>query len=131
MRVTRLVAVLMAWLGALSCSAPSGIGPSGPGTVHLRLQTPNIGDGAMKFTLTGPGITGVVAAGDLLIFSRLGAGNTTTIAVFGDLTDGPIVSFDVPDRSDLGEYTATLQQVAGPDNALRSSLSGYKVTVGY
>lgn len=131
MRAARTVAVVLLTLGALSCSPPSGNDRTGPGTVSLRFETPHSGDGAIKFTLVGPGITDLVAAGELIVHSRIGAGNTTTVAVFGALTDGLVVKFDVPDLSDLGDYTATLLQVAGPDNALRSSLTGYKVTVGY
>jgi hypothetical protein len=131
MRRVRVAAMLLLSLVALSCSAPSGNDRSGPGTVQLRFQTPNSGDGAIKFTLNGPGITGVVAAGDLMVYSRLGAGNTTTVAVFGDLADGLIVTFDVPDVAALDDYIATLLQVAGPDNTLRTSLTGYGVTIEY
>ena len=118
-------------IGALSCSSPSGNDLSGPGTVRIRFETPNSDDGAIKLLLSGPGISAIGATGDLMVFSRLGAGGMTTIAAFGDLADGFIVTFDVPDRSDLDKYSATLLEVSGPDNALRGSLTGYKVTVEY
>ena len=127
----RMLSIGVLSIGVLSCSSPSGNDPSGPGTVRIRFETPNSDDGAVKLLLSGPGISAIGATGDLMLFSRLGAGGTTTIAAFGDIADGFIVSFDVPDRSDLDAYSATLLEVSGPDNALRGSLTGYKVTVEY
>jgi hypothetical protein len=127
----RMVAALALALAALSCNAPTGDHRSGPGTVSIRFDSPNTGDGALKLSLSGPGITAVTASGDLMVFSRQGGGTTTTIAIFGELADGLIVTFDVPDLADLESYRATLLEVAGPDNNLRASLAGYSVSVEY
>jgi hypothetical protein len=124
----RIVAALVAALATISC----GDGPtdlSGPGTLTVRFVSAQPGDAAIRFTLYGPAISGIETETDLVLYSF--SPNTTThrIAIFGDLSTGSVLRFDVPDLSELAGYQVQLHEVADGANALRTSLAGYTITV--
>jgi hypothetical protein len=107
----------------------SGTEPT-PGSLSVVLATPHANDRAAMLTLTGPGIADVrPATGGYVVHSRAGAANSVTVAVFGALAAGPLVTFTVPDVAAAAQYTATLGDVADAANILRPTASGYSLTV--
>lgn len=131
MRTTlRLFALAGAVLLA-SCDRGGGGTEPQPGSLNVVLATPHTDDRALLLTLSGPAIADVRAGtGGYVVHSRPGADGSVSVAVFGTLAAGPLVTFTVPDVAGAGQYTATLGDVAGADNALRASVSGYSLTVG-
>lgn len=128
MKALKILTVGLIALGVAvtgSCSSSDG-GPSGgPGTLAVVLDTPNTDDAAIQLTVTGDSIKNVTAPGAFTKFEN-SSGNTVSLVVLGALTDGQLVSFDVPNTS--GSYVAAIVDVAGPDNALRNK-SDYSLTV--
>jgi hypothetical protein len=119
-----LVALLLG--GAGSCTNDSG---PVAGIVIISLTTPNSGvDGAILFSVTGPGaLTQVTPASGLRVFAQP-LGTTTRFAVTGTLTNGAILTLGVPDVGRATQYVATVQDVAASDFQLRSR-AGYSLTV--
>ncbi len=54
---------------------------------------------------------------------------TRRIVLAGDLKTGPLVTFVVPDVSRAPLYSAIVLEVANRDNAVRSSIGAYKLTI--
>ncbi|HUL03702.1 MAG TPA: hypothetical protein VLV16_10780 [Gemmatimonadales bacterium] len=100
-----------------------------PGTLKVKLTTPNAGDGAILFTVSGPApLRSAAAAPSLRLFNEpLAAVNR--FAVTGPLTTGTVITIEVPDISRASAYTATIEQVAATNYQLRPSLVGYSLTV--
>jgi hypothetical protein len=122
-----LVAALL--VGA-ACSNDSTGSVAGAGTLTLRLTTPSSDDGALLFELSGPPIDTTAAANAALqLFTRRTDGSTLIGAVVGTLGDGVIVTLQVPDVAAAARYTARLLEVADRQNVLRTSLSGYALSV--
>lgn len=124
-RVWECLAILLVLAGAGSCrdvTNPAGV-------LTLSLVTPNPGaDGAVLLTVTGPGaLTSVTAANGLRVFSQALAA-TNHFAVTGPLPNGAILTIGVSDVNRVGDYQATIQDVAASDYTLRS-LAGYSLTV--
>jgi hypothetical protein len=124
-RAWECLAILLVLAGVGSCrdvTNPAGI-------LTLSLVTPNPGaDGAVLLTVTGPGaLTSVTAANGLRVFSQTLAA-TNHFAVTGPLPNGAILTIGVSDVNRVGDYTATIQDVAASDYTLRS-LAGYSLTI--
>ena len=123
-----LVTVATLLIGAACSDESTGAG-AGPGTLVLRLTTPHADDGAMLFELSGPPIDSLTAInGSIRLFTRRVDGSTVAGAVVGTLANGAVVTLRVPDVA-AGGYTATVREVADRQNALRTSLAGYALTV--
>lgn len=103
--------------------------PTHAGSFLLTLTTPNTDDAALFFELHGPGITAIRPSNVATRLFADASGTSIRGAIFGPLTVGALVTFDVPDTTKLGDYTATVLDVAGPDNSLRSSSTGYSLRV--
>jgi hypothetical protein len=126
---------ILATVAALSigaaCSSDSTGGAAQPGTLTLRLATPHADDGAMIFEVSGPPIDSVIVANaSLRLFTRREGGSTVSGAVVGALTGGAVVTLHVPDVGAASGYTARILEVADRQNGLRTSLTGYALTVG-
>lgn len=100
---------------------------SAPGTFTARLVSPYGAEGAAVITLVGEGIGEATGLGDVQIFRSDGSGVTTLVVVSpggGDLS----FELEVADTTRLPN--ATVQQVAGPDDELRTNVpSGYRMEV--
>ena len=124
--VSAMVAALFV---SVACTdEPTNPGP-GDGTLVMRLITPNADDGALSFEISGPVDSVSASTGSLQLFTRRLDGSTLLGAVVGELGDGAIVTLHVPDVSAAALYQATVLEVADRDDALRSSLAGYALTV--
>ncbi|HET7791577.1 MAG TPA: hypothetical protein VFK78_12355 [Gemmatimonadales bacterium] len=131
--MTRGVRMLLAALALAGVAGCKSDGISGPvsGNLKIKLTTPNVGDGAVMFTLTGPvAITDTASGASARVFAGPLGGLTTKFIVTGTLANGAtIMTVGVVDVNKVAEYTATIQQVAvSSDHSLRA-LSGYKLSV--
>ena len=121
-----IVAVLSA--GA-ACSDDPTTGGTGAGTVSLRLSTPHADDGALLFEVSGPPIdTAMAANASLQLFTRRTGDGALVGVVAGEITNGAVVTLQVPDAGAAAEYTARVIEVADRQNVLRASLTGYALT---
>jgi len=127
----RRVYVLLA-LAVLGCTRDRPIEPPSQqaGSFSLTLATPNTDDAALFFELRGPGITAIHATNAAAHLFADSAGTTIRGAIVGPLSVGALATFDVPDTTRVGDYTALVLDVAGPDNTLRASLTGYALRIG-
>ncbi|MEX2156448.1 MAG: hypothetical protein WD773_06380 [Gemmatimonadales bacterium] len=123
-----MLAIVVA--GGLSCGDTTA--PSGPGTLQIRLTSPNSGaDSAIVLTITGPApLTSATAGAGLRLFSQPLGGTTTRFAMTGQLNGGAtILTIGVADIGAVSQYAGTIQGVATPTYQLRPTLSGYALAV--
>jgi hypothetical protein len=126
MRALRSLALVAATLLVAGCSGDSGTGPQA-GVLRLTLNTPNSGDGALLFRITGD--IDSIAKGVMVQDGSYTVADTfTRVVVAGDLTDGPVAYLFVPDIHDLSSYVATVEQVAVKATNAQRSVAGYTVT---
>jgi hypothetical protein len=122
--------LLVAALGsALNCG--DGTGPSGPGTLLVKLTSPHSGaDSAIMFTITGPQpLTSAVAGSGLRLFQQPLGGTSTKFALIGQLnTSTVILTIGIQDVTQLSQYTGTINGVAQPNYQLRA-LTGYALAL--
>ncbi|MFC1661976.1 hypothetical protein ACFL3S_11100 [Gemmatimonadota bacterium] len=119
-----IVAVVVAALGACDILSPSD--PSGPGSFHAELLSPNGLEAAAVFELAGGVELGVVTApGGDAFWDH--AGGTSRIVV---VLDSPgVIRFDIRTENVRKLPTVTVIQVADAQDDLRPSLSGFEVDV--
>jgi hypothetical protein len=132
MRRKILLAGLAAVVVAAGCTDRNRGGgvtdPPAPGVLAATLSTPNTDDRALIVELSGPGITAVqAAAGSGHTVHSRASGSTVRAALFGDLTDGAVLRFSVPDVSRANAYTARVVEASGADNSLREDVTGYRL----
>jgi hypothetical protein len=126
--------VLAALALVAACGGDKAIGPKTPsavpGTLAVRLTTPNADDAAIVVTITGPAAVSSVAASlpGAVVHSRTVAG-TTRVAVFGALATGELLHFTVPDVNAAAQFSVQIAEVSDRVSALRSSTAGYTATV--
>lgn len=121
------LALLTAVVGG--CGGDSG-GSSGPeaGVLRLTLDTPNTGDGAILFRVTG--VVDSVQGGAMMQDGSYNKFPTfTRIVVAGNLTDGPVAYLFVPDVHDISTYAVTIEQVAVKATNAQRALTGYSFSV--
>jgi hypothetical protein len=109
-------------------NAPTG--PQ-PGTLKVTLQDPNAGtDGALLLTLSGPGSpTNVAGAPGDTVWGGPFTGTTIQLVITGQLANGVILTFDVPDVSVVSQYKAIASQAASTSDYSLRSLAGYLLGV--
>jgi hypothetical protein len=101
-----------------------------PGTLTVRLVTPNTDDGAILLDISGPAPMADLATPvqGAVVHSRTN-GNTARVAVFGSIASGALVRFSVPDINAAAQYTAQVTEASDRANALRTSVNGYGITI--
>lgn len=124
---------LLAGILAVGVSC-GGDGPtaSGPGTLKVRLTSPNSGaDSAIVLTITGPAaLTSATAGTGLRLFQQPLGGTTTRFALTGLLTNGAtILTIGVADIGALSQYGGTINGVATPAFAIRGLPGGYALGI--
>lgn len=126
-----ILAMATALLMGAACSDDPVGGVTQAGTVTLRLTTPHADDGALLFEVSGGPIDSATAGNaSLRLFTRRPSGSTIVGVVAGVVTNGAVVTLQVPDVGAAAGYTARVVEVADRQNALRTSLAGYALTVG-
>lgn len=114
-----------ALIAALALTACTDAGPRpGPGTITATLRSPNGDEGAAVLLLAGEGVTRVEPVGDTEVHAST-SGDETRVVLINQL--GGTLAFEVSVANLRGSLVADLIQVAGPDDALRTDLSGYRV----
>jgi hypothetical protein len=128
MRALRSLALVAATALVASCGGGGGDGGPEAGVLRLTLDTPNTGDGAILFRVTG--VVDSVAGGLMMQDGSYSAVSTfTRIVVAGNLVDGPVAYLFVPDVNDIATYTVTVEQVAVKATNAQRSLTGYSIAV--
>jgi hypothetical protein len=130
----RLVALALVAAAGVTCKdeGPSNVPPPQPNPTSLvvALTTPNADDGALMVTVRGPGMATVVSSSaSYLVFSNLTVQNQARVIAVGDLKAGAVFTVAVAGANPLSDYSVTLDQVASRTDALRASLTNYKVTL--
>ena len=121
---TRPVVLMLALLTLAACGDQ---GPeSGPGTVTAELVGPEASQGAAEIRLVGSGVQAVTAIDGRAFSRRRG---DTTVVVIARETAGPL-RFSVQLLDTTKAPVATVVEVAGPDNVLRTNPAGYSVRMG-
>ncbi|HTI05973.1 MAG TPA: hypothetical protein VL549_11680 [Gemmatimonadales bacterium] len=130
----RLMAVAL--LAGILCMGAScgGDGPtaSGPGTLKVRLTSPNSGaDSAIVLTIAGPAaLTSATAGTGLRLFQQPLGGTTTRFALTGQLNNGAtILTIGVADIGALSQYSGAINGIATPVYALRVLPGGYALAI--
>lgn len=126
MRVLRVWALVAATALVASCGGSSGDSAE-PGVIRLTLDTPNTGDGAVLFRVTGE-IDSIQGGAMMQDGSYAAVSTYTRIVVSGNLTDGPVAYLFVPDTREISSYVATVEQVAVKATNAQRALAGYTIT---
>ncbi len=118
------IAVLLA---AAACSDTSGVTP---GIVTLALVTPNANDGAVTVVLTGPGITSLASARSAYsVYWRVVSPTEARAIVVGDLNAGVMATATVADVNQIDAYHVEVLEVATRSDSVRTSTTGYAITL--
>ncbi len=119
----------------IACGGDSNNGGTGvpqdmsnPGFVNVTLATPNSNDGALLLTLSGGTIDSLAASAGTIFFASTGT-NTFGVIVAGTIGDGPVVRFWMPDRRNVSQYVATLEQAAARSTYEQQDISGYSLSI--
>ncbi len=134
MRPGKSGAVVLAAI-TIACSGDSGNGGTGPpqdastpGFVNVTLATPNSNDGALLLTLSGGTIDSLAASAGTIFFASTGT-NTFRVMVAGTIGDGPVVRFWMPDRRNVAQYVATLEQAAARSSYVQQDIGAYSLSI--
>ncbi len=122
-----------ATVGLVIACGGDGTGPTA-GTLLVNLTTPNSGlDGAVMLVLSSPvAPRAVTPAAGLALWGGPVTAATATIALTGALSAGTIITLQVDDTRQVGQYSARLLQVAisaTPFTLRPPLLTGYSLTV--
>ena len=98
--------------------------PPGPGILTATLKSPNGAEGAALVVLMGPGIGEVTPVGSNQLYSNSSLDEVRIVLI--NQNDGTL-AFRVEVADTTIKPTATVEEVAGPDNELRSALGGYQL----
>ena len=101
-----------------------------PGSLNLRLVTPNPDDGAIMLDITGPAPAAALTSPvqGLVVHARAN-GNTSRVAVFGALASGALLRFSVPDVNAAPQFSAQVIEVSDRGSVLRTNVTAYQVTI--
>lgn len=118
----RLLLTAAALLLAGGCSDEGPV--SGPGTMTATLVGPNGAEGAALLSLLGEGVGAVSPIGTTEVHFRAGATETRVVLVN---EAGGELSFRVAVADTTQPPAVVIEQVAGPDDALRPSTDAYSL----
>jgi hypothetical protein len=131
MRAAPTITVVGALL-ALACQHDQPVVVSLPpprtGNLMVALSTPHNDDGAILFELRGPNVGLLALMNSSLKVYADTSSDVLHVAVIGNISAGPVMTFAVPDVGAVQSYTATLVDVADRQNATRD-LTGYTLTI--
>ncbi|MCZ6916908.1 MAG: hypothetical protein O7I93_09040 [Gemmatimonadetes bacterium] len=102
--------------------------PEGPGFLAVRLTTPNTDDGGILFTLSGGPIDSVRVSLKQVLTGDAGA-NERRVIVAGALSNGTVASFWVPERRDVANYRAVLEQATVIATYEQQTITSYVLSV--
>lgn len=117
-----LIVVAIALLAACADEGPV----SGPGTMTATLRSPNGSEGAAVIQLVGDGVGAITAVGATEVYGNPSDGTTRVVLVN---RAGGTLSFQVAVADTTQPPSWVIQEVAGPDDELRASLTGYGLEI--
>ena len=120
MKLHRFVAFLGLSL-LLACTDQS---PPGPGILTATLKSPNGAEGAALVVLMGPGIGEVTPVGSNQLCSNSSLDEVRIVLI--NQNDGTL-AFRVEVADTTIKPAAIVEEVANPDNQIRSTLDGYQL----
>ena len=120
MKLHRFVAFLGLSL-LLACADQS---PPGPGILMATLKSPNGAEGAALVVLMGSGIGEATPLGNNELYTN---SNLDELRIVLINQAGGELEFRVEVADTTIKPTVTVEEVAGPDNELRSALGGYQL----
>ncbi|WP_419860879.1 Calx-beta domain-containing protein [Candidatus Palauibacter sp.] len=124
-RRRRRTGMLTVLLAATLWSCDAAVGPTAaiaPEPGYLAVEwtaTPGgpVAAGALV-EIDGPGIGDVRAPGGLELYGTEGTNGPRRFVLGGEMRNGPVLEFEVPDRRQAGLYTVRVVEVAGADHRL-------------
>ena len=127
------LAITCATVLAISCGGDGdeGTGPPGPlaGQLTVSISSTRNPGSAFLLTIRGDGMSSPTApSASHRLYTYL-SGDTLTAALIGEVSEGTLLRFNVPDVNRASSYRVNLIQVAGADNALLP-LGTFSVTIG-
>ena len=126
--IRRLAPILL--FGALSCGGSTE--PPGPeaGVVVASLNTPNDRDGAVLIRIIGEQTDLRAANGGYRMATANAVPGTTVRAIItGQIGDGDLVEFRVPDISKVATYVVVVEQAAARETYALLDASGYNISL--
>ncbi len=133
MRVTYLRALALGVVVMLtSCGTeelpPGPVLPSGPGFLQMLLETPRSNDGGLLITISGGSLDSLRASQATVLTGPSGL-TVQQVIIAGDVRAGVVLRFWVPERANIANYRAVLNQVATGGDYVQQSLTGYSLTI--
>ena len=98
--------------------------PPGPGILTAPLKSPNGAEGAALVVLMGPGIGEVTPVGSNQLYSNSSLDEVRIVLI--NQNDGTL-AFRVEVADTTIKPAAIVEEVANPDNQIRSTLDGYQL----
>ena len=98
----------------------------GPGTLTASVVSPNGDEGAAVLLLLGDGIGSVASFGDTEAHAQLVPSESRARVVLINESGGTL-TFELQVANVLDPPTWVVEEVAGPDDALRADLDAYRV----
>jgi hypothetical protein len=126
MRYLRAVLMLSLAGGLLTCG--ESIDPTGPGWLNVVLDSPNLDDGGVMFTVQGGPIDSVRSSLPDVFDDRVSATQWRMI-VIGDVPSAVIAQVWVPDADAASRYSATVEQAASATTFGQRSTGTYALRV--
>lgn len=120
--------------GGAATEPPPPVQPTAPvavpGMLTVNLVSPNADDGAILLEISGPAPAAepTTAAQGVVVHARA-SGNTTRVAAFGAIGAGALLRFSVPDVNAAPQYTARAIEASDRGSTLRTSVTGYQLTI--
>lgn len=124
--VLRLAPLLLPGLLMAACDILGPSGPEGPGYFDMELYSFRNLEGAAAFRLEGGGELGEVTSEVGEVFYEHHGGTSDVVVI---MDEPGTIGFRVATENLGKKPDVTVVQVAGPDDILRPSLSGYFVSV--
>jgi len=101
--------------------------PPGPGSFTATLLSPNGDEGAAVVLLAGEGMSAIRAIGDTEVHA-VTSGDEARVVLINQV--GGTLAFEIDVADVRRPVVGVVTEVAGPDDALRTDLSGYSVQIG-
>ena len=98
--------------------------PPGPGILTATLKSPNGAEGAALVVLMGPGIGEVTPVGSNQLYSNSSLDEVRIVLI--NQNNGTL-AFRVEVADTTIKPAAIVEEVANPDNQIRSTLDGYQL----
>ena len=109
---------------------PTDGGTPTPGTLRVMLSSPNASDAAIVVRILGVGIQDPLVSGEgRTAYVRVVASGHVQVVIFGPVSSGELLRFDVPDTKQGSSYAVTVLDVSSADNTLRETPTAYTLQV--